>query len=318
MKAILQSLFGLAFGAFCLWLALRQIDHADLGRALHSVEWNWVVVSVFLYAINLSVRIRRWQLILSVKTVLSYRQVAVALIVGYMVNNLLPARLGELYRADFTKRRYGITRSTALGSIFVERILDATAVVLALNVGLMIAFVASDLYSATFVNIALTATAVLIVMFFASFLFPRMKHQISRIPLVWLHRRMSDFIDALGAMRLRAIVAPVFLTAVIYVFEALGIYAVLRAAGVDVGLAGVLISMGVAVLSTLLPTAPGYVGSLQLAFILSLALFEYPASSGFAAATIVQVFLSGGVVAAGLAIQAYISLFGVIASAEKS
>jgi hypothetical protein len=64
--------------------------------------------------------------------------VAEALLVGYGFNNLIPARLGELVRADYAKRQFGVSRSAALGSIVIERLLDGFIVVLCLSEGLLV------------------------------------------------------------------------------------------------------------------------------------------------------------------------------------
>ncbi len=62
-----------------------------------------------------------------------------ALLVGYAVNGALPARLGELFRADYLSRRSDFSGSTALASIVVERLLDLLAAVSLLVAGLIAA-----------------------------------------------------------------------------------------------------------------------------------------------------------------------------------
>ena len=62
-----------------------------------------------------------------------------SLLVGYGVNTLLPARLGELFRAEFFKRSYGVTRSVGLASVALERLLDGVIVVACLAAGLWLA-----------------------------------------------------------------------------------------------------------------------------------------------------------------------------------
>ncbi len=71
-------------------------------------------------------------------------QAAVALVVGCAVNSLLPARLGELFRADFCKRQYGVKRSLVLGTIAIERLMDGIFVVTALVIGIVFARALQD------------------------------------------------------------------------------------------------------------------------------------------------------------------------------
>ena len=61
------------------------------------------------------------------------------MLVGYAVNIILPARLGELFRADYGCRLTHVARSAILGSIFIERLVDLLAVVIILSIGLELA-----------------------------------------------------------------------------------------------------------------------------------------------------------------------------------
>ena len=51
------------------------------------------------------------------------------LLVGYLANNVLPARLGELVRSHYLGDREGISRTTTLGTVVVERVVDFVVVV---------------------------------------------------------------------------------------------------------------------------------------------------------------------------------------------
>jgi glycosyltransferase 2 family protein len=64
-----------------------------------------------------------------------------ALSIGYMINNLLPAKVGELARMEYIKRKKNISRSFLLGTIFIERLIDLVIVFLFL----LVSFVFSDL-----------------------------------------------------------------------------------------------------------------------------------------------------------------------------
>lgn len=51
-------------------------------------------------------------------------------VIGYMANNLLPMRLGELVRSYYVGEREGISKTSALVTIFIERLLDALTLLL--------------------------------------------------------------------------------------------------------------------------------------------------------------------------------------------
>ena len=100
----------------------------------------------------------------------------------------------------------------------------------------------------------------------------------------------------------------------IWAVEICSIWSICGAVGVDLKLAGMLALMGGASLSTLLPTAPGYVGSYQFAFVLILGQFGIGATAAIVAATTVQIYLIGGYTLIGLATWAISSLLAATRS----
>jgi glycosyltransferase 2 family protein len=299
---VFRSLSGLAFGGLCLWLAIRQVDGVKLVEALGQIEAKWLVFSLGLYALDVAIRIRRWQGLLNKTKHLKYGQVAIALIAGYTVNNLLPARLGEIYRANFIKRQFGISRSSALGSIVIERLMDGISVTSILGIGIL-ALAASGRAAGTTLTIvvlvsACVFTTALIFVYHIRFFSPK----IERLNFRWLNNKLADFAKSLEALRDRTIWRSVGLTIIIYSIEILMVWAALKAVGVDIGPLATFVVLGATALSTLIPTAPGYIGSLQLAYILSLQMFGFGAPQAFVAATVFQVFLFGSLVIVGLTI----------------
>ena len=83
-------------------------------------------------------RVARWYCLLVVVVPARPQVVGEVLLVGTAMNNVLPARLGELIRADYGKRRLGATRSALLATIVVERLADLAAIVAALLCGMVV------------------------------------------------------------------------------------------------------------------------------------------------------------------------------------
>src|SRR5262249_13382685 len=87
-------------------------------------EMAWLAPAIATYWIGLMLRSWRWGIILAPVRRLNFLQVFHGLLVGYAANYVLPARLGELVRADFLGRRHGISRLSIIGTIVVERLFD--------------------------------------------------------------------------------------------------------------------------------------------------------------------------------------------------
>src|SRR5215212_1312222 len=98
-------------------------------RVLGTVQLEWLSVAVLVYLCAYPFRALRWRGILRKQKAISFEGVLVPTFIGYMVNNILPARAGEIYRAHLLGRRAQMSRSGAVGSIVVERTFDGLMLV---------------------------------------------------------------------------------------------------------------------------------------------------------------------------------------------
>lgn len=302
MRRLGLGLAGFGLGGFFLWLALGQFDRAQFATAIAAIDNQALVEACLLYWLGLALRVVRWSTLLAEIRDVNRLQVAETLLVGYAVNNVLPARLGEVFRADYAKRRFGMGRATVLGSIVVERLLDLCAILCCLALGLA----ASGLRPArgdmlSFELIALNAALLIGALLFGiRYLAAR---DLRRLPLpraaVLL---LEDLRRGFGSLNGRSRSAVMLLSAAVWACEVAALWAVCRSLGVSLSLDQALLLMGAASLSTLVPTAPGYLGTYQLVFVLALDVFDQPATLGVAASSLIQIVLFGSVTAIGLAI----------------
>ena len=89
-KAIIGTLISLVF----LWLALRKVDFEQLVGVVKGAKWEWLIPNIILVVGVMWLRAWRWQLILKPVGKVPYRRVYSSTMIGFMVNNVLPARLG--------------------------------------------------------------------------------------------------------------------------------------------------------------------------------------------------------------------------------
>src|SRR5712671_995033 len=136
---VFQVAVGLACTLFFLTIAFYRVQLGAVSAALAGANLLWAAAAMLIYAGNLALRAWRWQVILRPVAAIPYPTVARALLVGYGLNALMPARLGELFRAEFFKKTYGLSRVWGLTSIVIERLFDGMTVVTCLGVGLFLA-----------------------------------------------------------------------------------------------------------------------------------------------------------------------------------
>lgn len=120
-------------GAFLVALFWR-VDFGDLGTAFREANYAYVVPGIAVYFVSLYFRAFRWRSLLRPVRAISTNRLYPVLAVGYMANNLLPMRLGEVVRSYYLARREPVRASTALATIVAERVFDGVTLLLLLAI----------------------------------------------------------------------------------------------------------------------------------------------------------------------------------------
>ncbi len=298
----IQIVVGLACTLFFLALALYRVPLEAVGAAIASANPIFIVAAMSVYAVNLSLRAWRWQIILRPVAEISYSSVASALLVGYGLNTIMPARLGELFRAEFVNIKFGLSRASTLSSIVVERLFDGLTVVGCLGFGLLLG---TKQNPAALIDVVLIGGALLGVIFLAALYLagPGTSGAFARSPR--LSAQLMMVRQALHILRTRRIVAVALLTLIIYLPDTLSLWLIVKAVGLQLGFADTLVLLGAASLSTLLPSGPAFLGTLQFAYALVIEFAGAPRAVGIAAATLDQLFilLPMALIAAGILVH---------------
>lgn len=119
-----QFWFGVAISLVFLYIALSGLGLQDLGKALAQANYWWLVPGVMVYFLGVWARAWRWHYLLRPVKLVSTRKMFPIVTIGYMGNNIYPARAGEVLRAVVLKRHEEIPVSVSLATIIVERVFD--------------------------------------------------------------------------------------------------------------------------------------------------------------------------------------------------
>jgi len=123
-KSFLQYFISAALTLFFLYFAFRGTDFKSLISILAGANYWWALAMLPPLMISHMFRAWRWEYLLRpVKRRLKFRNLFSSMMVGYMLNNVLP-RIGELARPYAIGKLEGVSRSAALGTVFIERIFD--------------------------------------------------------------------------------------------------------------------------------------------------------------------------------------------------
>ncbi len=124
VKNTFSTLFSVALSAVFLYLAFRGKDLNEIWHSIIDVHWIWFIVLFAGSAFSHLLRAWRWTYLLyPIKRDVSLRNAFSVTMIGYLINNVVP-RLGEFFRPYALKRLEGVSKSAAMGTIILERVLD--------------------------------------------------------------------------------------------------------------------------------------------------------------------------------------------------
>ena len=144
MNYILKTIIGLVITILLMSVFFYAAGFEEVLTSLSEVKLVFLIPSIILYFISLYIRTLRWQYIL--KTVLNIRAWILfkSISIGYSANNILPVRLGELIRLYYVAKISNISKSTTLGTIITERIMDALTLIACVAV-ILLGFLITDI-----------------------------------------------------------------------------------------------------------------------------------------------------------------------------
>ncbi|HZU05322.1 MAG TPA: lysylphosphatidylglycerol synthase transmembrane domain-containing protein [Chloroflexota bacterium] len=268
---------GVAVSLLCLYLLFRALDPAALGTALRQVNPLYILPALAIYFGGVWLRAWRWRLLLrpalpaELRAQVRSGHLFRVLIIGFTVNNLLPARLGELARAYLLWRSNRVEPGATLATIVLERVLDGlTLCAFAGFTALLVPFPA-QLQRAAWATAAVFLVAVLGLVVF--FLWPAPFLGLARRLLRLLPPRFAQlgehllltFVEGLAVLRQgRALAGVLALSVLAWLAEATMYLVIMFGFPFPARPAAALLGAAAANIGTMIPSSPGYVGTFDL------------------------------------------------------
>jgi hypothetical protein len=128
---------GLLISALFVYLALSQVDLSRMWLVLRTADLLIFSLVILLNLFQYVIRAWRWSILIEPIKKTAFSSRLYALMIGFAANCILPARLGEIIRANYLGQREHISASSTFGTIVVERIFDGLTLLLFLMIGLM-------------------------------------------------------------------------------------------------------------------------------------------------------------------------------------
>jgi len=256
-----------------LYFAFRDVEWGLLVHHLSTVNPLFLVAAIALTSLSYVLRSIRWPLLFP-KTTLSFKNSYKVLVLGFFMNNVLPARAGELVRAHMGGKVSGEKRTLVLATIASERLADGLTLsllfvgtILFLGTGQLDPEYARNLLYVAYLFLAVTAGVVLVLLTrrwlfaLAEKIQDRLNHRASTYTL----SRIQIFIEGLSPLcQLSRLPMIVFYSVIIWGVELLVFICVAKAFLTPLSLSASALFLVAVNFSSLIPAAPGGFGVIEL------------------------------------------------------
>ena len=281
MKRLIWILLSIVVAVAALGYALWQVNLVEVGRAMAEANYFYLLPYLALAVAYFLLTAFNWTLLLQPVGHFTVRQVLPSMMVGFAGNNLLPMRLGELVRTVVFSRQHKRPTGAVLASLVLERILDVLTILVLYVVSL---FVLRHVPSAVATGARVFALALLpIGAAIAAFLFvPAPFLKLWHVVSVWLPagwrtrgtRLIEGILHGFSALRSPTRLAALGAISLLkWICSTGSVWLTLQAFHTGASLGVALVVLVVSALAIALPNTPGYVGTLQAAFVIGLSPF---------------------------------------------
>ena len=287
MKKKATTTIGILISGVFLYIALKGVSFDELIGALKQCNYLYLIPAFIVMYLLFVIRTMRWYYLVKPLKETSFNHRFSATIIGFMTNNILPVRIGEFVRAYVLGADEGIKKSSVFGTIVIERLFDGMSLLLILLVTFLAvdlearlpAEVAANLKIAGYVALALYAAIIVFIITY-------------NVTSKYLFKFLAIFSDKFSdniATHLNSFKAGLtldtsfkniaiisFYSILHWIFCALPIYIVIKGFGLNLPIEVAFVVLIFKAFAVMIPAAPGYIGTVNIAVMVALALYGVP------------------------------------------
>lgn len=246
-------------------------DPRKLVSELANANPVYIVPAIAVYFVGVWLRAWRWRLLMSPFAVVPTSRLFSIILIGFAVNNVLPLRLGEIVRTFLLRHSHGVPIASTLATVLIERLLDLFALCGLMTLVLLLVPLEGPILALAGTGAAAAAAGaigLLVVALTPRRLLDRL-FQFGIDLAGRIHPRLgqlaASIVDGLRVLKDGRTVMVIVPLSVLCWLAELGLYYFLaQSIDMQAGWLGLAAGMVVANLVTVLPSAPGYVGTFDL------------------------------------------------------
>ena len=325
---VFSLIAGIVISITALYFAFRNVPFSELIQYVQSIDYFWMFISLLIVGISFLMRALRWQVILKSSAEIPFWRAYHPMMIGFMLNCVLPARIGELARPAVLQQKEKVPFTTGLATVATERLFDLLFLILLFAIVLAFIDIAPDvemsfgsytLNRATLMMIAggMVRLSLILIVGIAMISVDRirtfirqiilklpdlipfagsnLKQSIGRILCLPLISIMENIAAGFGLMKdLKSLFLCMVLSLTIWSLQALSYYIItLGSPGINVNFFEATAVLIILCFFIALPSVPGFWGLWEAGIVFALSLFAVGAkeASGYALVShVIQMF----------------------------
>ena len=127
---IISLVVGIALSVAALYFAFRNVPLNELLHYLKSINYLWAFPAVILVLVSFFIRALRWKFILASSHKIEIWRTFHPMMIGFMINCILPGRLGEFARPAILQKNEKVPFATGIATVVAERVFDVVALII--------------------------------------------------------------------------------------------------------------------------------------------------------------------------------------------
>lgn len=309
----LKFWIGIGISLFFIGLLFTKIDPDKVVAAFREMDWRYLVPAIACTFVSYFLRSVRWYYLLLPLKQVRIASLYPATIIGYMANNVLPARLGEFVRAYVLARKEGLEASSVFATLVVDRLCDGFTVLLmllftffTLRLPLGMESIQQNMVRGGYATLILYCGVIAFLILLKRrtvWTLNLVGHLLKPFPAVLGEKLIPLLGSFIGGIRIAtgpmAIMAVVVSSFFIWATAALPVDLALRSFGIELPVNGVLFILIFLVFAVMVPASPGFVGTYHYACVTALTAFNVQSEKALSIALVIHGISFFPVIAAG-------------------
>jgi len=271
----LKIIIALIISVVCISYALKDFNYILFINSLKNANYSYLVVSVLFLIFIIFLRSIRWRFLFTKE--IDINDLYKSQLIGYMGNNILPLRMGELLKAYYLEKKSKISKYEVIGTVILERVLDLVGLVLLFFI--LLNFSLFELIDSIYITIIYSILIFTLVSMFASYKLNKKKKFKGKNNILLI---FNDVISGFSSINKSNFLLSILYSILIWISYAVVVFLVQESMYLDLNFIQCVLILFLSSIVLMVPSMPGNIGTFEGAVVYTLLLFGIEDNFGFA------------------------------------